>query len=491
MLGRIFKAYDIRGTYGDMLTDSMAWQIGFGVSKFLIGDAQNAGETSPMMRNIVVGRDMRSSSPTLAKQLIQGIGDHGGHVIDLGLCDTSMIYFAINHLDCAGGVMVTASHNPPQYNGFKVSKRKAKPVGEGTGLELVRKHAAMVDKGTLSKSSIKPEPRDLWPAYAQHVRSFLDVPASAKLKIVIDASNGMAGTMIPKIFGSSTVGGGKPGVLPPVPGLEIVELNFDNTKGIFAHEPNPLVAANLRQVQEAVVREKADVGFCYDGDADRCMVIDEKGKAVGCDHLTALLAKSFLSKNPGASVVYDLRSTKAVAEEIAKAGGVPVRSRVGHVFLKAAMAEHKAIFGGELSGHFYFQKNFNADSGAIAMCVVLSILSHTKKSMSELVKPIARYAQSGEINFQIEDKDAALADLKAKLGPDSDFAGDIDEMDGVTIDCFGKAGEKAPPQGGWWCNVRKSNTEPLLRLNLEARDKKTLDKAMQLIAPGLGKQVEH
>ncbi len=483
MLGRIFKAYDVRGTYGDMLTDVMAWQIGFGVSKFLIQDAQAAGENSPMMKNIVVGRDMRTSSPTLAKQLIQGIGDHGGHVIDLGLCDTSMIYFAINHLDCAGGVMVTASHNPPQYNGFKVSKRLAKPVGEGTGLELVRKHAAMVDRATVSKAPAKPEQRDLWVAYAKHVRSFLDMPATAKLKVVIDASNGMAGTMIPKIFGAA----GKPGVLPPVPGLQIIEINFDNTKGVFAHEPNPLVAANLRQVQEAVVREKADIGFCYDGDADRCMVIDEKGHAVGCDHLTALLAKHFLAKNPGAPVVYDLRSTKAVAEDVSKMGGVAIRSRVGHVFLKAAMAEHKAIFGGELSGHFYFQGNFNADSGAIAMCVVLTMLSHTKKSMSELIKPIARYSQSGEINFQIEDKDAALNALKANFGPGSEFDGTVDEMDGVTIDCFAKAGER----GGWWCNVRKSNTEPLLRLNLEAKDKKTLERAFSLIAPGLGKRVDH
>ena len=491
MLGRIFKAYDIRGTYGDMLTDAMAWQIGFGVSKFLITDAQAAGETSPMMKNIVVGRDMRTSSPTLAKQLIQGITDHGGHVIDLGLCDTSMIYFAINHLDCAGGVMVTASHNPPQYNGFKVSKRLAKPVGESTGLEMVRKHAAMVDKATPSKPAGKGEPRDLWPAYAKHVRSFLDFPASGKIKVVIDASNGMAGTMIPKIFGSSPASGGKPGVLPPVPGLNIVELNFDNTKGVFAHEPNPLVAANLKQIQEAVVREKADVGFCYDGDADRCMVIDEKGRAVGCDHLTALLAKYFLAKSPGSPVVYDLRSTKAVAEDVLKAGGVPIRSRVGHVFLKAAMAEHKAVFGGELSGHFYFQKNFNADSGAIAMCVVLSILSHTKKTMSELIKPIARFAQSGEVNFQIEDKDAALADLKRKFGPDSDYATTMDEIDGVTLDCFTNPGEKGSDRTGWWCNVRKSNTEPLLRLNLEAKDRKTLERVFNMITPGLGKRVEH
>lgn len=484
MLGRVFKAYDIRGTYPDLLNDNMAWQIGFGASRFLLADAAAAGETTPMMKNIVVGRDMRQSSPSLTKQLIQGINDQGGDVIDIGLCDTSMIYFAINHLDCAGGVMVTASHNPPNYNGFKISKRKAKPVGEVSGLAEVRKHAAMVDKATLVKQHGRLEQRDLWPAYARHVRSFLDLSAASKpLKVVIDASNGMAGTMIPKVFG-------KQSPLGAVPGLTIIEVNFDNTKGVFAHEPNPLVAANLRQVQEAVLKEKADVGFCYDGDADRCMVIDEKGKAVGCDHLTALLAKHFLTKTPGSPIVYDLRSTKAVAEDVLKAGGKPVRGRVGHVFLKQAMAEQNAVFGGELSGHFYFRDNYNADSGAIAMCTVLTILAQNqgKKTMSQLIAPIARYAQSGEINFQIEDKDAALKALREAHGPAANPAAHMDELDGVTIDTWKDSGGGG---GGWWLNVRKSNTEPLLRLNLEAKDQATLDKVFNMVAPKLGKRVDH
>ena len=473
MLGRVFKAYDIRGTYPDLLTDQMAWQIGYGASKFLRADAEAAGDTTPMMRNIVVGRDMRLSSPSLTKNLIQGINDQGGDVIDIGLCDTSMIYFAVNHLDCAGGIMVTASHNPPQYNGFKISKRLAKPVGESTGLAEIRKHAAMVDKLTMTKQNGRAEQRDLWAAYAKHVRSFLDL-GGEKLKIVIDASNGMAGTMITKVFGKS-------GPLGAVPGLSIVELNFDNTKGVFAHEPNPLVAANLRQVQEAVVREKADMGFCYDGDADRCMVIDEKGRAVGCDILTALLAVFFLKKNKGGTIVYDLRSSKAVPEEAVKAGGRSVRGRVGHVFLKQAMADNGAVFGGELSGHFYFKNNFNADSGAIAMCTVLTIAAKTGKRLSSLIEPIARYSQSGEINFQIEDKDGAIAKLKQMFEKHDDTL--MDELDGVTIDCWTRE--------HWWCNVRKSNTEPLLRLNLEAKDKKTLDKALARVTPLLGKKVDH
>ncbi len=202
MLGRVFKAYDVRGTYPDLLNDQMAWQIGYGVSRFLLDDAKAAGETTPMMTNIIVGRDMRASSPSLTKNLIKGINDHGGNVIDVGMVDTSFIYFAVNHLDCAGGVMVTASHNPPNYNGFKVSKRKAKPVGEATGLAEVRKHAAMVDKATLVASNGRVEQRDLWPAYIRHVRSFLNT-GGKPLKLVIDASNGMAGTMIPKLFGKA------------------------------------------------------------------------------------------------------------------------------------------------------------------------------------------------------------------------------------------------------------------------------------------------
>jgi len=479
MLGRVFKAYDIRGTYPDPLNETLAWQIGFGCSKFLLADADGAGDTSPMMRNIVVGRDMRSSSPSLTKALIQGITDHGGHVIDIGMVDTSMIYFAINHFDCAGGVMVTASHNPPQYNGFKVSKRKARPVGETSGLAEVRKHAAMVDKATLVKGNGRVEQRDLWPAYAKHVRSFLDTTTRdgthRQLKVVIDASNGMAGTMMPKVFSRGGAGGS------PVPGLHFIELNYENTKGQFAHEPNPLVAANVRQLQEAVKKHKADLGACFDGDADRCVLVDEKGNIVGCDHLTALLARYFLGKKPGAAVCYDLRSTKAVEEEIKAAGGIPIRQRVGHVFMKGAMAEHSCIFGGELSGHFYFADNFNADSGAIALCVVLSVLGRSGKSLSSLIGPMTRYAQSGEINFQIEDKEGALAQLRGAFARGQ--GAEIDDLDGVTIDCF--------QSQGWWCNVRMSNTEPLLRLNAEAKDKKTLEKVLAQVSPVLGRRVDH
>lgn len=473
MLGRVFKAYDIRGTYPDLLTDSMAWQIGYGVAKFLLEDAASAGETTPMMRNILVGRDMRTSSPALSEQLIRGITACGASVIDLGLIDTPAMYFAINHLDCAGGVVVTASHNPPQYNGFKVSKRRAKPVGESTGLAEVRKHAAMIDPSGDHQYTGTVEKRDLWSAYTRHVRSFLDLAGrddDAPLRIVVDASNGMAGTMVPKVFGRKGA---------DTPGLEIVELNFQNSKGEFVHEPNPLVESNLEQCQIAVVEQQADLGLVFDGDADRCVAIDEKGRTVPCDLMTALLAPYFLEQRRGGAVVYDLRSTKAVQEEIAKAGGRPVRGRVGHVFMKQLVAENSAPFGGELSGHFYFARNFNADSGAIAMATFVSFLARSGGTMSELVKPLRRYCQSGEINFEIEDKDGALGAVEERFAE----RGRIDELDGVTVDCFD--GE------GWWCNIRKSNTEPLLRLNAEARDQQTLDRIVAELSPMLGQRVDH
>ncbi|MFI4873464.1 MAG: phosphomannomutase/phosphoglucomutase [Phycisphaerales bacterium JB061] len=477
MLGRVFKAYDVRGTYPDLLTDQMAWQIGFGSSQFLLSDAAADGDTTPMMKNIVVGRDMRLSSPTLVERLIKGINDQGGFVIDLGLCDTPMIYFAINYYDCAGGVMVTASHNPPQYNGFKISKRKAKPAGESTGLGLIRKHAAMVDRTKATAPSLptagRSEKRDLWDKYANHVLSFCDLDGK-NLKVVVDASNGMAGTMSPKIFGKNGEN---------VEGLEIIELNYDNSKGEFVHEPNPLVASNLVQLQEEVIKNNADLGICFDGDADRCVVVDEKGQIVGCDHLTAVMAPYFLKEDPGSAIVYDLRSSKAVEEEIVKAGGIPIKGRVGHVFMKQELAEEKGIFGGELSGHFYFRDNFNADSGAIAMVAVLSMLAKSGKKMSELIAPVARYAQSGEINFENEEKDEAIAALIEEIGPGSEIDADIEELDGVTLDCFERE--------GWWCNIRKSNTEPLLRLNAEAKDPETLAKTLAMIEPMLGVKVAH
>ncbi|MCA9306039.1 MAG: phosphomannomutase/phosphoglucomutase [Phycisphaerales bacterium] len=469
MLGKVFKAYDIRGTYPDPLDEKVAWKVGYGAATLLLEESRAAGDNSPMGKTICVGHDMRKSSPSLRDELCRGLLDGGASVIDVGLVDTPFVYFAINHLGCAGGVQVTASHNPPQYNGFKISRRKAKPVGEATGLAKIREIAATSDPRIRGQGKGATEKRDLWNEYRAHVMKFVDT-AGKKIRVAVDASNGMAGTMVPRVFGK---GGSN------VPGLTIDELYFDNSKGEFVHEPNPLVASNLRDLQKLVVEKHADFGVCFDGDADRLMVIDETGGIVGCDHLTAFLASYFLASNKGSSVVYDLRSSKSVEQDIERAGGVPVRSRVGHVFMKANLAETNGVFGGELSGHFYFRDNFYADSGAIALAVLLTAYAKAGKPMSKIIAPIARFPQSGEINFEVEDKDGALEALEEQCGDGAK----IDYLDGVTLDRFNA--------DGWWCNVRKSNTEPLLRLNLEARDGATMERALAMVTPLLGTRVDH
>lgn len=465
MLGKVFKAYDIRATYPKPLSEKLAWQIGYGAGQYLTENASEQGCDDPMMRHIVVGRDMRKSSPALAAELIQGIRDAGGHVIDVGLVDTPFIYFAINLLGCCGGVQVTASHNPSNYNGFKISKIHAKPVGMTTGLDEIRRYAAIVDREKLRPADGRYESRDLWAEYREHVHGFLDpalLDGSKKLRVVIDASNGMAGAMVPKVFDG-------------VKGLKITKINFDHSTGEFAHEPNPLVEENLREVREKVVETRADVGFCFDGDADRCMVIDGKGEPIGCDLMTAWLAGHLLRKSDPAPVIYDLRSSKAVPEAIEAAGGTPIKSRVGHVFMKQMLAEHDAILGGELSGHFYFRDNFYADSGAVALASVASALAQTRKPLSQQIKPIQKYVQSGEINFENEEKEQAIEDL-IEAFPDAS----VEKLDGVTLDC-----------GEWWCNVRMSNTEPLLRLNLEGPDEPTVREKIDEVAEFLGERVAH
>lgn len=465
MLGKVFKAYDVRATYPKPLNEKLAWQIGYAIGQYLTEQAAAVGRDDPMMRNVAIGQDMRKSSPSLAKALKQGIRDFGAHVIDLGMVDTPFVTFAINHLGCCGGVQVTASHNPANYNGFKISKIAAKPVGMTSGLDDIRRYAAMVDRDKLTARHGREESRDLWNDYRDHVLSFLDeaiISGKKKLKVVIDASNGMAGTMVPRVFGG-------------VKGLSITKLNFENDTGEFVHEPNPLVESNLRQLQEKVRAVKADFGVCFDGDADRCVVIDEKGRTVGCDLLTAVLAQTFLASDPGSAIVYDLRSSKSVPEMITEAGGKPVRSRVGHVFMKERLAEVRGVFGGELSGHFYFRDNFYADSGAIAFAAVATLLARSRGTMSAIVAPSRRYVQSGEINFHTEEKEEAIEAL-VEAYPRAT----IDRLDGVTVD-----------NGSWWCNVRPSNTEPLLRLNLEGPDQRVVDAKVAEVSTLLGERVDH
>jgi phosphomannomutase len=383
-------------------------------------------------------------------------------VIYLGECDTSMIYFAVNHLGAAGGVQVTASHNPVHYNGFKVSGQLAKPIGAQSGLNDI-KAIALACGGPGSQPPLgRLEEMDLWAPYRRHVLKFYTPPAGGrKLKVFVDASNGMGGALVPKVFDHA-------------PGLELIRLNFEHGPNVpFAHEPNPLVAENMAPTQRGTLQHHADLGACFDGDADRCMFTDETGAIVGCDHLTALLTEPFVRQYPSTTIVYDLRSSKAVEERIRACGATPLRSRVGHVFMKSALRSCQGAFGGELSGHFYFRDNYYADSGAIAFAATLSVLGAASQPLSKLIAPFKKYPQSGEINFHAHDKQAAMDAVRARHA-----GARIDDLDGVTIDSF--------DDKGFWFNVRASNTEPLLRLNAEARDQATLDQLLAELKPMLG-----
>jgi phosphomannomutase len=359
--------------------------------------------------------------------------------------------------------MTTASHNPIQYNGFKISGPKAKPIGAASGLDDIKRIASQLRVG---QTGLKGgyEEQNLWGAYRQHVLKFLDL--KRKVRVVVDASNGMAGKMVPAVFGG-------------IANLEIIPMLFE-INGSFVHDPNPLVESNLAMLQQEMGRQRsggagADLGVCFDGDADRCIFLDEQGRTIGCDLVTALLARDFLQKpqNKGSTIVYDLRSSHVVKDEVTAAGGVPRRDRVGHAFMKKTLAETKGVFGGELSGHFYFRDNFYADSGAIAFARLLSVLSEQGRPLSALVEPLRRYSHSGEVNFQVDDKDGKIRELA-----DLYKAGTTDYLDGITIE-----------MPDWWFNVRKSNTEPLLRLNLEARSKELMEKKFAELKKVLGEPV--
>jgi phosphomannomutase len=395
--------------------------------------------------------------------LQNGMRAAGADVLDVGLVDTPFVPFAVNHASCIGGVQTTASHNPANYNGFKISKMHGKPVGEQTGLIEIREFGeAGPETGDLIGERTEV---DLWEAYRSHVHPMLAGElrtGAATIRVAIDASNGMAGTMVPKVFCD-------------MPGLEIIEINFENSTGTFVHDPNPLVEANLAQVRAATVANDCHVGICFDGDADRCMVVDEQGGIIGCDLVTGWLGQRFLKAAGGGSVVFDLRSSHSLAEMVREAGGEPVMGRVGHVFMKQAMAEHDAVFGGELSGHFYFAENFNADSGAMAFAAVVSAILEDGRPLSKIIAGARRYCQSGEINFEVEDKAAAMERLVDAF-PDAQVL----RLDGVTVD-----------HGDWWCNVRASKTEPLLRLNLEASSEQAVAEHLASVAPLLGTRVEH
>jgi len=452
----IFKAYDIRGTYPDQINEEAAWKIGYAGAQFLRSMLTGYERGQANCQCICISRDMRTHSKKLSEALIEGMNASGANVIDIGMIDTPQMYFAINHLNTCGGIQVTASHNPAKYNGFKISGLHAKPIGIDTGLRDIE-HLALALLHTRGKQIGTITKLDLTEEYKKHILKFL-LPNLKKLKIAVDASNGMAGKMIDPVFGE----------LP----IEIVRLNFEH-KGTFKHEPNPLIEENLRDLKEAVKNQKCDFGICFDGDADRLMIVDENSNNISCDLITALLAPYFLKIAPGAAVVFDLRSSLVVAEEILKAGGTPRRERVGHAYMKRALRDSHGIFGGELSGHFYYRDNFYADSALITLVHILNIISSANMPISKLIEPLRRYHSSGEINFRVEDKLQKMLELEKKYR-----TGQIDHLDGVTI----RFKE-------WWFNCRPSNTEPLLRLNLEAKTKDILEEKLKEITDVLGTAV--
>jgi len=454
----IFKAYDIRGLYPEQLDEEAAWKIGLATAKFLRSLLRGYERGQANTQSLCVSRDMRTHSKSLTRALIEGMNASGANVINIGMIDTPQMYFAINHLGTCGGVQVTASHNGPEYNGFKISGLGAKPVGEDTGLKEI-KHIAMALLHTKAKLTGSVEKYDLTEEYKKHVLKFLESDIR-RVKIVIDASNGMAGKMVPAIFED----------LP----IEITGINFTH-KGTFKHDPNPLVEANLAELKAVVRKKGADVGICFDGDADRLMMVDEDGNNITCDLITALMVPYFLEKHPNSAVVYDLRSSHVVQEEIIKYGGIPRRERVGHAFMKKSLRDSHAIFGGELSGHFYYRDNFYADSGMITLVHMLNILSQTDEPLSELIRPLRRYSASGEINFEVDDKEEVMKVLARKYGD-----GQYDDLDGVMIQFK-----------DWWFNVRPSNTEPLLRLNVEAKNPDLLDEKLAELEDFLGEPVDH
>ncbi|MHC4284779.1 MAG: phosphomannomutase/phosphoglucomutase, partial [Planctomycetota bacterium] len=409
----------------DQLDEEAAWKIGYASARFLRSLLRGYQRGQANAQSLCVGRDMRTHSERLAQALIEGMNATGTNVIDIGMIDTPQMYFAINHLGTCGGVQVTASHNPAKYNGFKISGLKATPVGADTGLKDIE-HIALALPHTKANTKTSVQNIDLTEEYKNHVLKFLH-PGNKNLKIAVDASNGMAGKMVPAVFSD----------LP----LEIIPINFEHK-------------------------------ICFDGDADRMMMVDQTGKNISCDLLTALMVPYFLKVNPTATVVYDLRSSWVVSEEIIKYGGTPRRERVGHSFMKKALRDSHAVFGGELSGHFYYRDNYCADSAAITLVHVLNIVTETTLPISLLVKPLRRYYQSGEINFKVEDKQEKMDELARRYRDAK-----VDYMDGVTVQ-----------YKDFWFNCRPSNTEPLLRLNVEAKTKELLDEILaeikeQLTAP--------
>ena len=436
-LSRIVKAYDVRGTVPEQWDERVAEALGAAFAQSL-GDDRDG---------VVIAHDMRESSPGLAAAFAAGVRAEGLSVVEAGLGSTDMLYYASGALDLPGA-MFTASHNPARYNGIKMCRAGARPIGQDSGLAEIRDRAqTLLDKGESRPAGEPRTParrRDLLPDYAAYLRTLVDLSSIRPLRVVVDAGNGMGGYTVPTVLGDAA--------LSPLP-LTIVPLYFELDGSFPNHEANPLDPANLVDLQKAVREHGADLGLAFDGDADRCFVVDERGEPVSPSAVTALVAVRELAKHPGSTVIHNLITSSAVPEIVREHGGEPVRSRVGHSFIKAEMARTNAVFGGEHSAHYYFRDFWFADTGMLAAMHVLAALGGQESPLSRLVGEFERYVASGEINSTVDDQAAKLAEVKRL------YAGaDTDELDGLTVRF----------DDGAWINLRASNTEPLLRLNVEA-----------------------
>lgn len=454
-LSAIVKAYDIRGVVPDQWDVDEARALGAAYAHIL--ESERVGDSR---RALVLGRDMRPSSQWLGDAFAHGVCSQGWDVIDIGLASTDGLYFASGSMDLPGA-MFTASHNPQEYNGIKLCRAGATPVGQDTGLAAIRdlaQNGPPSFDGPLGELSTL----DVLSDYASYLLNLVPINPARELTVVVDAGNGMAGLTVPAVLNS--------------PHLKVIEMYFDLDGTFPHHEANPIEPANLVDLQAKVLEVGADIGLAFDGDADRCFVVDERGLAVSPSALTALIADRELALHPGSAIIHNLITSWSVPEVVREAGGVPVRTRVGHSFIKAEMATSGAVFGGEHSGHFYFRDFWRADSGMLAALHVLSALAQAPSdvTLSTLLSSYDRYVASGEINSTVSDQQAAIALVRAEYA-DSDVA--IDELDGLTV-----AG------GDWWFNLRPSNTEPLLRLNAEARDRGVMievrDQVLGLVREG-------
>jgi len=433
----IFKAYDIRGLVDSEITPDFTFATGLAFARYL----QQVREPG----TVVIGQDMRPSSPALADAFSAGVTSQGMDVIRIGLASTDMLYFASGKLGLPGA-MFTASHNPAEYNGIKLCLSSARPIGKESGLAIIENFVRLGSPLEIRSVGVESN-REMLEEYVDYLLSLVDLTSMRRLKIVVDAGNGMAGHTAPAIFNRLN--------------CELIPLYFELDGSFPNHEANPIDSANLVDLQKAVVKHKADLGLAFDGDADRCFLVDEKGMVVNPSDVTSLIAHRELVKHPGSTIIYNLISSRAVLETIEENGGVGLRSRVGHSYIKKMMADSGAIFGGEHSGHFYFNDFWRADSGALAALHAIEALGLNKNSMSEILKPYQRYLLSGEINSKVDDADATMDLIENTFTGKSGVS--IDHLDGLSV-----IGDT------WWFNVRPSNTEPLLRLNVEAKTQAAL-----------------